>query len=170
MGHLPLRLVGLRRRVMNKYSYGSYRFAERSRTRLIQADRASPARAAAALYASLRSPETRISSLSSSGLAMGGLPLPRLGAFMGGLYDRTNKLTSPLPVRTLIHMPYKHQAASYRTISGVRWESWGDFNEEASKIERDALKEAGWNVRRVSIGGGMYRLFRNPCSATGQST
>lgn len=57
-------------------------------------------------------------------------------------------------------MPYKHQSASYRTINGVRWESWGDFNEEAAKAEQESLKKDGWQVRRVSIGGGMFRLFR----------
>ena len=57
-------------------------------------------------------------------------------------------------------MPYKHQAESYRVIKGVRWESWGDFNKECSVLEKDTLKKGGWKVRRVSIGGGMYRIFR----------
>ena len=60
-------------------------------------------------------------------------------------------------------MPYKHQAASYRTIKGVRWESWGDFNAEAAKAEQETLKREGWKVRKVSIGVGMYRLFRSRC-------
>lgn len=57
-------------------------------------------------------------------------------------------------------MPYKHQAESYRVIAGQRWESWGDFNTESAKVEKDTLKRDGWKVRRVSIGGGMVRIFR----------
>lgn len=58
-------------------------------------------------------------------------------------------------------MPYKHQSESYRMINGKRWESWGDFNKDEATQEGYVLKRLGWNVRRVSIGGGMYRIFRS---------
>ena len=54
-----------------------YRLLARSRTALAQADRALPARAAAASYRALRSGATRISSRSVSGLSTGGLPRGR---------------------------------------------------------------------------------------------
>ena len=57
-------------------------------------------------------------------------------------------------------MPYKHQAESYRTINGQRWESWGDFNEEEIDSEIATLKALGWKVRRFSMEDGMIRLFR----------
>lgn len=64
----------------------------RSRTRLIQAPTASPALAAASLYAAFLRLERRISSLSSSGSSIGGLPL--FSAFMALFYVRTKDLTS----------------------------------------------------------------------------
>lgn len=61
-----------------------YRLLARSRTALAQVPVGSPFRAAASSYAFLRRLERRISSLSSSGSSMGGLPLPRLaGWFIG---------------------------------------------------------------------------------------
>ena len=57
-------------------------------------------------------------------------------------------------------MPYKHQAASYRTIDGKRWESWGDFCKEAAESEKEALKRDGWKVRKVALDDGMVRIFR----------
>jgi len=74
-----------------------YRLRARSRTRFAQAPTGRPLRAAASLYACFRALETRISSLSSSGSSMGGLPLPRFGASVMGLfYVRTKCLTSPM--------------------------------------------------------------------------
>jgi hypothetical protein len=70
----------------------NYRLLARSRTRLAHVPVGSPFRAAASSYAFLRLPERRNSSRSFSGSSMGGLP--RFGAFMGGLYARTNILTS----------------------------------------------------------------------------
>jgi len=57
-------------------------------------------------------------------------------------------------------MSYKHQAESYRIIDGVRWESWGDFNESEALSEARSLIGWGWRVRRVQIGEGMVRIFR----------
>lgn len=59
-------------------------------------------------------------------------------------------------------MPYKHQAASYRTFNGERWESWGDFNEKAAKDEARDLRNLGSRVRVQKIGGGMARIFLGP--------
>lgn len=75
------------------------RLAERSRTRLIQADSAIPALAAASLYERFRASVSRISRRWSSGSSMGGLP--RFGAVMTGLYVRTKDLTSPRNVYIL---------------------------------------------------------------------
>lgn len=72
-----------------------YRLLARSSTDLIQAASFRPLRAAAALYASLRAPESLISSRSSSPSPMGGLPGGRFCASsMTGLYVRTKLLTS----------------------------------------------------------------------------
>ena len=62
-------------------------------------------------------------------------------------------------------MPYKHQAESYRVIAGQRWESWGDFNEQGAAEAKVMLKVLGYKVRRVSIGGEMYRIFRMKTNA-----
>lgn len=70
-----------------------YRLLARSRMRFAHVPVFIPFRAAASSYACLRRLERRISSLSSSGSSMGGLP--SLGASMGGLYARTNILTRP---------------------------------------------------------------------------
>lgn len=59
-------------------------------------------------------------------------------------------------------MPVKHQAESYRTINGERWESWGDFNEEAAKGEARDLRNLDNRVRCFKIGGGMVRIFLAP--------
>jgi hypothetical protein len=56
---------------------GPYRLLARSRTALAQADRALPARAAAASYRAFLSGATRISRRSVSGFSAGGLPRGR---------------------------------------------------------------------------------------------
>lgn len=61
----------------------------RSSTFLTQADRLAFAFAAAREYRSSRSLDARTVSQRSSGFSMGGLPLPRFGAVMGG--NCTNK-------------------------------------------------------------------------------
>jgi hypothetical protein len=61
---------------MSRYSYRGYFLLARSSTALAHADRAFPARAAAASYLDLRSGATRNSSRSVSGFSAGGLPLP----------------------------------------------------------------------------------------------
>ena len=57
-------------------------------------------------------------------------------------------------------MPYKHQTESYRVIGGRRWESWGDFNAEEALAEKGRLINQGWQVRKVKLDDGMYRIFR----------
>lgn len=57
-------------------------------------------------------------------------------------------------------MPFKHQAESYRTINGKRWESWGDFPASEAVTEGYRLKREGWNVRRFKMDDDMVRIFR----------
>lgn len=68
-----------------------YRRLERSRTALIHADRALPARVAADPYRSFSSGVTRICTCSDDGLSTGGRPLGRLAGFMGMIVVYTNK-------------------------------------------------------------------------------
>ena len=66
--------------------YANYRLLARSRTPLIQAARALPARSAAAAYRAFLSGDRRISSRSVSPLSRGGLPRGRLGGcFMASI-------------------------------------------------------------------------------------
>lgn len=56
-------------------------------------------------------------------------------------------------------MPIKHQAESYRTIGGKRWQSWGDFPEEESVTEKGRLINKGVRVRLWKMDDGMVRIF-----------
>lgn len=61
-------------------------------------------------------------------------------------------------------MPIKHQAESYRTIGGKRWQSWGDWNDEEVLVEKARLINKGIRVRLWKMDDGMTRIFtdRNP--------
>lgn len=56
-------------------------------------------------------------------------------------------------------MPYKHQGASYRTIGGKRWESWGDFPADEVPAEVMRLKKHGYRVHTFKMDDGMTRIF-----------
>ena len=81
---------------MIKPAFGrvNQRLLARSRTRLAHVPVGSPLLAAASSYAFLRAWVSRISSLWFSGSSTGGLP--RLAAFMGLVYARTNMCATPL--------------------------------------------------------------------------
>lgn len=65
-------------------------------------------------------------------------------------------------------MPIKHQAASYRRIGGVLYQSWGDYEKTIAGLTAAELRKQGLHVRSVDIGDGERRLFiRRPPTVGG---
>lgn len=71
-------------------------------------------------------------------------------------------------------MPHKHQASSYRTRNGIRYENEGDICDatfcdlhiQATNRVRD-LREAGYKAFKERHPDGFYRVFVAPLQKEG---